>query len=150
MRRAACAWVIGFLLTSGVAVAAVTSSPPRASLTESVCVASSNPLDRAVGITAVIRPVAGTQRMELMFELQQRTPPSSSATLVQGGDLGRWRRSPATLGQHPSDVWQVQKSVANLPAPAFYRFRVAVRWRDASGHVLARAVHLGPSCYEPR
>ena len=84
-----------------------------------------------------------------MFQLQDRTSQSGSFTIVKGGDLGRWRRSPTTLGQHANDVWRVQKSVANLPAPAFYRFRVTFRWKGASGHVLARMVRLGPSCYQP-
>ncbi len=149
MRRAACAGLAGLLLSSSAAAAAVTRPLPRAALTGGVCRASSNPLDRAVAITAVMRPVAGTKRMELMFQLQEKPLSGGTFTMVKGGDLGHWRRSPGTLGQRPNDVWRVQKMVANLP-PAFYRFRVGFRWSGASGRLLARTVRLGPSCYQPR
>ena len=150
MRRVACACAVWFAVASAGAAAGA-ATPPRASLTGGVCRASPNPLDRAVGITAVMRPLTGTARMELMFQLQQRPLQGGSYTLVHARGLGRWLHpSTRNLGQRPNDVWRLDKPVVNLSGPDFYRFRVTFRWRSRAGGVLGRTVRLGPSCYQPR
>ncbi len=85
-----------------------------------------------IAVVAVMRPVTGTQRMEMKFVLQRRDAGAGSFATVQGGDLGRWLEpNSPTLGQHANDVWRLRKLVANLPGPATYRFRVSFRWLGA-------------------
>jgi hypothetical protein len=154
MRRSlvACALSLAAAGTGGAsASSAATSSPPRAALQGFVCQRAANALDRGIEDIAVMRPMAGTQRMEMKFVLLRRTGFGAPFYPVQGGDLGRWRQpKPPSLGQRPSDVWRVKKLVVNLTAPAAYRFRVTFRWIGASGLPLGHAVLFSPLCYEPK
>jgi hypothetical protein len=90
-------------------------------------------------------------RMELKFQLMQRSPQGGTYSTLQGQNLGRWLHPRVrNLGQRPGDVWKPSALVANLPAPDIYRFRVIFQWRGQSGSVLGRAVRFGPTCYQPR
>jgi hypothetical protein len=152
MRRAVSVCLIGFVFASvaGPALAA-TSPPPRAALEGFVCERASNALDRVIAVVAVMRPMTGTQRMQLRFVLQRRDAGTNSFTTVQGGDLGHWRApTPVTLGQHPNDVWRLRKLVANLPGPAAYRFRVTFRWLGSSSTVLGHSSLTSETCSEPQ
>jgi hypothetical protein len=145
-------WISLAALAAGVLPVSADAAPaPRALLEGMVCARASNPLDRAVGITAVMRPVAGTERMELRFQLLRRPAGAPGFSEVQGGDLGVWRHptDPATLGQRPDDVWRLNKQVANLAGPAVYRFRVTFRWKGTSGRVLEHLVRLSELCSQP-
>jgi hypothetical protein len=128
----------------GVAGAA---EPPRAALEGFTCRQAPNALNRWVAVTAVMRPVAGTERMALKFRLLRRPASGGSWVDVGGGDLGKWK-SPGdpTLGQQPADVWKKTKEVVNLPAPAVYRFRVSFRWTGAGGQVLSWTALLSRTC----
>jgi hypothetical protein len=88
--------------------------------------------------------------MQLMFVLQRRLAGRSGFSSVRGSELGNWL-SPVnpTLGQLPSDVWNVKKPVVNLPGPATYRFRVTFRWVGSSG-VIGNQTRLSPLCTQPR
>ena len=122
---------------------------PRASLQGMVCQQATNPLDRAVAVTAVMRPLTGTRAMELKFLLERRTSGSGAWTNVAGRDLGRWLHpTDPTLGQQPGDVWQLNKDVVNLPT-ARYRFLVTFRWLGRSGAVLGRVEKLSGVCDQP-
>jgi hypothetical protein len=142
-------------LAAGPAVAAAeqssgTTTPPRAGLDGFVCKRASDALDRVIAVVGVMRPVTGTQRMEMRFVLQRRAPGAALFTPVRGGDLGHWRQpDPTTLGQRPNDVWRLRKLVANLPGPATYRFRVSFRWLGASG-VLSNSALTSSTCTEPQ
>ena len=48
-----------------------------------------------------------------------------------------------------SDVWNLIKQVADLAAPAWYRFRVAFRWLDTRGQRLDDASLESRTCYQP-
>lgn len=136
---------------SGAATAAgaTPATPPRAQLTRFSCQRALDPGNRSLGIRAVMRPLAGTMRMEIRFDLLQRVA-GGTPTTVHGGDLGVWvTPSDSTLGQVPGDVWRLDKSVIDLPAPATYRFRVEFRWIGASGHVLGSAVRISHRCRQP-
>ena len=103
--------------------------PPRAQLRSFVCRrAAAIPPARTISVTAVMRPVTGTTRMQVRFELLSRPRSGGAFSAVRGGDLGTWL-SPIdqpTLGQRPGDVWIVNHPVVDLPAPATYRLRVVV------------------------
>jgi CARDB len=135
----------------GVAASSVgASKPPRARVTGLTCQHALDPPARAVSITAVMRPLHGTKRMQMRFQLLSRAKGAAAYTPVTGGDLGTWV-SPATptLGQRPGDVWKLQKPIVGLAAPASYRFRVSFRWLGAHGHVLGTSVRESRGCFQP-
>ena len=125
-------------------VAAGASHPARASLRGFVCRPAPNQLNRLIEVTAVMRPVPGTTRMELRFVLLQQRP-GHGFRGVYGGDLGQWRQ----LSELPTNAWVLHKPVVNLPAPAVYRFQVTFRWLGSSG-VIGTQTRLSPLCSLPR
>jgi CARDB len=141
---------LGTLAIVAIAAATGAADPPRASLRSPVCVTALDPASRAIGITAVMRPLADTRKMQLKPQLLSRPNSASPYTRVRGGDLNSWVPTPdPTLGQQPGDVWNFIKQVVRLKAPATYRFRVFFRWIGTHGQVLGTAVHTGPTCYQP-
>jgi hypothetical protein len=145
-----------FRFVTGLAIAGIAAvvaampgsaaTAPRSQLTGFACVAALDPGARAVGVNAVMRPLPGTRKLAIRFELSRRET-GTAAQAVQGGDLGVWR-SPAnsTLGRLPGDVWRLQKSVYNLDAPFTYQFRVSFRWTGAHGKVLGTATRDSRTC----
>ena len=131
-----------------LAVATPPASGSKITLEGFGCHRSSNSLNRWIEVTAVMRPVTGTERMSMRFELLHRRPSARTYVEVSGGDLGRWiyPTDPPTLGSRPGDVWTVQKPVANLTAPAVYRFRVSFRWFGSGGQVLTETSRLSETC----
>ena len=104
---------------------------PSASLAGFVCRPAFSPRDRMIEVTATMRPAAGSDRMEMRFQLLERLP-GAAFRVVHGGDLGRWLPEPPASGQTPVAAWVVRKPVLNLYAPASYRFRVTFRWLEQS------------------
>jgi hypothetical protein len=149
MRRALLACSIS-LVSAVPAVAATPTDPPRASLEAFACQRAANQLDRAIQVTAVMRPMTGTQRMQMKFVLLKRRNGAALSTPVQGRDLGIWLDpNPATLGQRPNDVWRLKKVVANLAGGSGYRLRVTLRWIGSSATVLSHTVLFTPLCTQP-
>lgn len=133
----------------GVALAA-SSEPPRAALSDFVCQRALDPPARAVSVTAVMRPLAGTQKMAMNFSLVEKANGASSWSAVSGSGLGVWiTPSDPTLGQRPGDVWNVPHPVADLYAPARYRFSVRYRWTGDGGRVLGTATRVSAVCRQP-
>lgn len=135
----------------GVAASTVgASTPPRARVTGLTCQHALDPPARAVSVTAVMRPLRGTRRMQMRFQLLRSAKGTPAYAPVTGGDLGTWvSPSTPTLGQRPGDVWKLQKPIVGLTAPASYRFRVSFRWLGAHGRVLGRAVRESGTCFQP-
>ncbi len=124
------------------------AAPPRSQLTASTCTHALDPGARAVAVKATMRPLTGTRKMALRFELLQRSP-GLPVQEVSGGDLGVWRAPPnPTLGQLPGDVWRLQKSVYNLAVPFTYQFRVTFRWTGLHGKVLGTATRYTHGCLQ--
>lgn len=146
-------FVITALVAAGFGAAvspALATSAPRARLKSPVCQRALDPPARGVAITAVMRPLTGTTRMQLRFQLLSRLTPSSSFGLVSGGDLGTWiDPRNATLGQRLGDVWILKKQAVNLAAPAEYRFRVSFRWFGAHDRVIGTASRESELCSQP-
>jgi len=151
---ACCAAASGGAAVAGAAVAgaavAGADTPPRDQLNSFVCQKALDPPERAVSVQAVMRPLSGTMKMQVRFELMRQTTPGTAFTMVHGRLLGSWI-SPEnpTLGQQPDDVWNVNHPVVDLPAPATYRFRVTFRWTGANGQRLGTATQTSPDCFEP-
>jgi hypothetical protein len=154
-RFAAIASGLALAVLSSVAAAAPSSGasavPPRSHLRRFVCQRAVDPLRRTVSVTAVMRPVPGTLRMAVRFNLLSRSRTGGAFSAVRVGDLGAWL-SPIdqpTLGQRPGDVWVFSHPVAGLAAPAAYHYRVAFRWTGANGRVLASRTRLTANCFQP-
>jgi hypothetical protein len=144
----ACLGIAAAMVGAGPSLAVASSPPPRTELRNFGCHRSADSLNRWIAVTAVMRPVSGTERMEMKFQLLRRRPHSQAFADLSGGDLGRWIRptNPPTLGQRPGDEWTVQKQVVNLYAPATYKFRVSFRWLGSTGKSLGTVVRSSRLC----
>ncbi len=125
-------------------------SATRAELRHAICQSALEPAARAISVQAVMRPLSGTVRLQLRFELLARHGGTSSYRAISGGDLGSWisPQNP-TLGARPGDVWIFEKQVVDLAAPAAYRFRVSFRWVGAHRRVIATTTELARKCTQP-
>ena len=142
------AFVAAGVLAYAASSAAAPVSPPRASLRAFVCQRGLDPPSRGISVQSVMRPIPGTERLAVRFELLRRQ--TGATVLVRGGDLGTWiSPANATLGTRVDDVWQVTKSVVDLAAPADYRFRVSFRWLGRRGRILGQAMRLTEKCHQP-
>jgi CARDB len=152
LRRAASATAIA-AFAGGVCAAGVSAAskpPPRAQLRQFICQTGMDPATRAVSVAAVMRPLAGTRRMALRFQLLSSPRVGVAFRPISGGDLGRWI-SPArlTIGERPGDVWILNKQVVDLSAPARYRFRVQFRWTGAHHRVIRVSSRTTGICRQP-
>jgi hypothetical protein len=136
-------------VSAGTETGAPASALPRAQLTGFSCHRALDPANRSVSVTAVMRPLTGTQHMALKFKLLSTSPLTGTTTPIHFGDLGTWKTpKDPSLGQLPDDVWNLQKSVYQLAAPAIYRFRVSFRWTGRGGRVIATADKLSARCHQ--
>jgi CARDB len=142
------AFVAAGALAYAASSAAAPVSPPRDSLRAFVCQRALDPPSRGISVQSVIRPIPGTERLAVRFQLLRRQ--AGAAVLVRAGDLGTWiSPQDPTLGRRAGDVWQLTKSVADLAAPADYRFRVSFRWLGRHGRILGNASRLTAQCHQP-
>jgi hypothetical protein len=119
--------------------------PPRDALGAIACTQALNPLQRDVSVQATMRPVTGTQALQIKFSLNLTTSGEPVTAVVAAG-LGQWLTpSDPTLGQRPGDIWKLSKTVYNL-AGGSYQFSVAFRWLGAGGKVLRTAALDSSTC----
>jgi CARDB protein len=149
MRRIVIAAAAGLALLAGSSVQVSASQSP-AHLRGFSCQRAVRPVARSVSVTSVMRPVKGTKKLALRFELLTRTKAGTPWSDVSGGDLGSWLSpSNPTLGQRAGDVWILHKSVIDLAAPAAYRYKVSFRWTGAHQKTLATATRWTATCSQP-
>jgi hypothetical protein len=154
MRRFLFSVAVGLAALASVAITPASGSAataPRASLQGFVCQRAIEPAQREVSVTAVMRPLKGTRRLELRFDLLSKTAPASTYSVVHGPGLGTWvtPTDPPTLGSRPGDVWKLNHPVADLPAPASYRLQVEFRWIGTHGRVIGGQVRVSQTCFQP-
>ncbi|MDQ6778564.1 MAG: hypothetical protein M3071_20605 [Actinomycetota bacterium] len=133
--------------TAGLPVGA--GPAPRSLLDSFACTPAPVPTDRSVSIRAVMRPVAGTERMEMRIELLSRPRAGTPFGDVPGAANAWISPTDPTLGQRPGDVWIVPEQVRNLPAPFAYRYRVTFRWTGTQGRVLSTRMRMSAVCHQP-
>ncbi len=115
-----------------------------ASATLEECVTATVQEQRAVAFSAEMTAVAGTMRMAMRIDLEQRAPGELEFHTVTSSGLGVWRSSDPKV-----KVYKYLKQVTNLAAPASYRGLVRFRWLNAKGHVIKRADRLTSRCLQP-
>ena len=121
------------------------TAPPRYVLGAIACHQAVNPLQRDASVQATMRPVTGTQTLQIKFSLSLTTA-GEPATAVVAEGLGQWLTpSDPTLGQRPGDIWKLSKTVYNLGGGS-YQFSAAFRWLGANGKVLKTTTRASSSC----
>ncbi len=125
---------------------ASTSNPAPAPVSASVeqCVPSVNRTERSATFVGQMTATAGTQRMAIQIEIQERMPTDLAFHTVMAPGLGVWRQSETGVR-----IYKFVKQVTNLSAPAAFRALVRYRWLDDRGHTIAHAQRRTPICQQP-
>lgn len=116
---------------------------PALAATLDECRASPDPALRSAAFTASMPALTRTRRMQMRFDLQQRTAGGGYVTL-RLPRWGVWQRSRPGV---PGFVYT--KRVSALQAPAQYRAVVRFRWLDARGRLQRRARRVTAICRQP-
>jgi len=98
-----------------------------------------------------MRPLKGTKKLAVNVRLLDKPAGVHTWSPILAPGLGQWLSptDPPTLGQRPGDVWNVRHPVADLTAPAAYRFSVDFRWLGAGGRVLGDQTLTSTVCQQP-
>jgi hypothetical protein len=108
------------------------------------CVTSVAQLERAATFAGEMTAIAGTVRMAMRIDVQERVLGEALYHAVIAPGLGVWRESDAKV-----KIYKYLKQVTNLSSPASYRALVRFRWVAARGHVIRRAERVTPRCLQP-
>jgi CARDB len=129
------------LAAAAVALAAA-HAPAHARLMS--CAKSTDPAARVAVFEGSMRAWRHSERLQLRFRLQSRTPQDPVWRSVHADGFGRWQSSDAGVRRFVYD-----KRVEGLAAPASYRVVVRFRWRNAHGRIVGHAQRTSGTCREP-
>jgi hypothetical protein len=134
------------LLAGLIATAPIPTPAPASAASASVeqCVPSANQLERSVTFATQMTALAGTPRMAIEIELQERSPTNPVFHTVIAPGLGVWRQSETGV-----KIYKYVKQLTNLTAPAVYRAQVRYRWFDERGRLVRRAQRTTDTCVQP-
>jgi hypothetical protein len=123
------------------------AGPMPAGLRAFGCSPSLQPLLRGLSVTAVMRPVSGTQTLRMRFDLLRATRRTGHYHAVAGANLGRWISPPnPALGSQPGDVWYVTHPVVGVAHAGYYRLQVAFEWLGPNRRRLATITRTTAVC----
>jgi hypothetical protein len=117
---------------------------PSASALLEQCVTTGEQGERAATFSGEMTALAGTTRMEMRFDLQERLSGETGFHLVTAPGLGVWRASNQGVM-----IYKYVKQVTDLSFPAVYRAVVRFHWLNAKGRVVRRTALLTPVCAQP-
>ena len=120
------------------------ASAAPASATLEDCETSSVQAERSATFAGEMTAVAGTVRMAMRIDLEERTPEQSLYHTVSAPGLGIWRLSDPRV-----KIYKYLKQVTNLSAPAAYRAVIRFRWLAPHGRVLKRVQRYTGRCTQP-
>jgi hypothetical protein len=124
---------------------ATVSATPIASATLEQCATATIPqTERSATFAGEMTAVAGTARMEMRIDLEERALGELAFRTVSAPGLGVWHSSTAGV-----KVFAHIQQVTNLSAPAFYRAAVRFRWLNAKGRVLKSEELRTARCEQP-
>jgi hypothetical protein len=132
--------VLGSAAASGQPVP-VPGSP---SATLEQCMPSSTQAERSATFLTEMTATAGTGRMSIRIELQERLPGEATFRNVAAPGLGVWRAAAPGV-----KVYRYIKQVTNLSAPAVYRAAVRFRWLNTKGKLIRGIERRTPVCVQP-
>lgn len=149
----ACAGVLALLLAarasaaSTVAGSSQVASPTSSSgvsATLEECVTAAVQSERAATFSGEMTSIAGTVRMTMRIDVEERVPGETAFHAVTAPGLGVWRSADPKV-----KVYKYLKQVTNLSSPASYRGFVQFRWVGEKGHVIRRAERMTTRCLQP-
>src|SRR3712207_215554 len=140
MRKIACTVV---LLALGSAAPAAAQAPVPTRGTLEACHTGETPAERYATFAAQMSSAKGSRRMQVRFDLQERTE-SGRYIRVAAPGLGVWRSSASGV-----DIFRYRKQVTNLAAGTDYRALVRFRWLNAAGKTVAKATRRTSTCRQP-
>ncbi len=108
------------------------------------CVTAVAQSERAATFSGEMTAIAGTVRMSMRIDVEERVPGESAFHAVTAPGLGVWRSADPKV-----KVYKYLKQVTNLSAPASYRGFVQFRWVGDRGHVIKRAERMTTRCLQP-
>jgi hypothetical protein len=117
------------------------SQTPTVSATVEQCLTAVDSAGRSATFSGQMVAVAGTIRMTMRIDVQERAAGETLFHTLDAPGLGVWRRSAAGV-----KIYKYLKQVTNLPAPAAFRAVVRFRWLDDQGHTLKHAERRTPVC----
>jgi hypothetical protein len=120
------------------------SSAPSASAVLEECLTSPLQAERSATFAGEMTAVAGTVRMAMRIDVDERMPEETTYHTVSAPGLGVWRLSDPRV-----KIYKYLKQVTNLSSPAVYRAVVRFRWLAPHGHVIKRAQRFTGSCVQP-
>jgi hypothetical protein len=125
-------------------LAAQTDAAGGAAATVEQCVTTGEQTDRSATFSAEMTAIAGTARMAMRIEVQERLPGEELFHTVSAPGLGVWRGSAPGV-----KIYQYVKQVTNLSFPANYRALVRFHWLNDKGYVIKRAERHTLQCVQP-
>jgi hypothetical protein len=123
------------------------TSPAKAiaSATLAQCATATIPqTERSATFEGEMTAIAGTARMQMRVELQERIPGELQYRTVADPALGVWRGSAPGV-----KVFTHIEQVSNLSAPALYRGVLHFRWLNAKGHAIKVEQLATALCEQP-
>jgi hypothetical protein len=133
------------VLAAFAATAQAAAAP--ASLREFSCSPNVQPLLRGLSVTGVMRPITGTEKFRMRFELFRAAHRAGHYARVHGAHLGTWvAPKDPNLGRQPGDVWSVSHPVVGVTRPGYYRMRVSFAWLGTHNRRLALVTRTTPAC----
>ena len=121
-----------------------TQAKPTISAQLEQCVTSSEQAERSATFSGEMTAIAGTARMAVRIDVQERTPEEVSFHTIAAPGLSVWRSSDQKV-----KVYKYLKQVTNLSSPASYRAVVRFRWVNGRGRVIKHTERLTSRCLQP-
>jgi len=125
-------------------LAAQTDAAGGAAATVEQCVTTGEQSARSATFSGEMTAVAGTARMAMRIEVQERLPGEEGFHTVSAPGLGVWRGSAPSV-----KIYQYVKQVTNLSSPADYRALVRFHWLNGKGYAIKRAERFTTTCAQP-
>jgi hypothetical protein len=129
-------------LASALSVASAARQGVSATLEQ--CLASGAQDERSATFVGEMTAVAGTARMEMRIDVQERMAGERLYHTVSSPGLGVWRGSAPGV-----KVYRYVRQVTDLAPPAFYRGAIRFRWLNARGRQIAAMELRTPRCEQP-
>jgi hypothetical protein len=116
------------------------------SATLEACVTSVVQGERSVTFNGEMTAIAGTAKMSMRIDLEERAPEEAEYHLVSaaGSGLGVWRPADPKV-----KIYKYVKQVSNLTSPASYRALIRFRWFSSTGRVIKRSERVTTRCLQP-
>jgi hypothetical protein len=131
-------------LAAGTTPGPTDSEAPGVMATVEQCLPAVTQADRSVTFSGQMVAVAGTQRMTMRIDLQEKTAGEPSFHAVSAPGLGVWRRSGDGV-----KIYKYLKQITNLPAPAVFRAQVRFRWINEDGRLIRHELRRTSTCVQP-